>query len=489
MSLRRTFFPTFAFVVIVCSTLHAQSSTPRETQGNQSQSPNTGVYTGREIFVPKTEEKETEPTADAQSSTPRETQGNQSPNTGIYTGREVFVPETEEKKEPEPMARTFADGFLRNTRHLGFSVRASNIYSPNLLKSSNGRQATSFVTLEPQLYLNLQKRKLNARLTYGATYRGYNKELADLNAFTQSGTASFGYTLFAGRKTTLNFSDSLSSVYYDATSLLETFLPTQYLNLTNINPQIYVDRRRETRNSATINLYYSLTRKASLNATVGHDLLRYGSAVPARGIVTTSIGASYQLTRWLHFDTHYTDYLNVARRQAGNDVQNLQFGGLSFDLGRGWVISTGGGIDSTKSSVKRWTGGSSDASISKSSGGTTIALGYHYGFSIFSVGSQVWRGHAASAHVVQKLFRQVRIHANASYFRGSTLLGSSMADTIYGGTGAEVALQKNFVVSTSFSLTSQRLVNVPAAGPSLYRYNAMVGVTYYLPSIRDQINR
>src|SRR6516162_822562 len=46
--------------------------------------------------------------------------------TGVYSGREVFVPNTKEPDEAEPSARAFGDAFLRDTRqHVGFSLGVS----------------------------------------------------------------------------------------------------------------------------------------------------------------------------------------------------------------------------------------------------------------------------------------------------------------------------------------------------------------------------
>src|SRR6476646_7938294 len=66
-------------------------------------------------------------TIHAQNSTPSTAQGNQPAkepsNPGVYNGRDVFVPDTQEPKETEPAASSFSDGFLRNTRrHFGLSV-------------------------------------------------------------------------------------------------------------------------------------------------------------------------------------------------------------------------------------------------------------------------------------------------------------------------------------------------------------------------------
>src|SRR5689334_393686 len=58
--------------------------------------------------------------------------------TGVYSGREVFVPKvTDKDKDQEPTATSFADGFLRHTRqHIGGSVAVNESYTPNLPVSS-----------------------------------------------------------------------------------------------------------------------------------------------------------------------------------------------------------------------------------------------------------------------------------------------------------------------------------------------------------------
>src|SRR5437879_5713329 len=61
------------------------------------------------------------------------------PDTGVYSGREIFVPKAEEKKTPESTATTFSDGFLRNTRHhIGFSFGAFESYTSNAIASPDG---------------------------------------------------------------------------------------------------------------------------------------------------------------------------------------------------------------------------------------------------------------------------------------------------------------------------------------------------------------
>src|SRR5262245_60832579 len=157
----KTFSTTVAIVLVVSSTIHAQDSTLPATQDNPA---------------------------------PKES------NTGVYTGREIFVPATPVQKEPEPAARTFSDGFLRKTgQHLGFSLGVSGVYSPD---ASEQGTALSTAAIAPELYLNFEKRKFALRLTYGAAKR-YFKGRSEMNAVSQNGTLSFGYTTSLGRKTTL----------------------------------------------------------------------------------------------------------------------------------------------------------------------------------------------------------------------------------------------------------------------------------------------
>src|SRR5215510_8806211 len=62
----------------------------------------------------------------------------ESSNSGVYTGRETYIPKPAEQKEVEPGATSFADGFLRRTRqHVGASVGLFESYTPDIVGSSS----------------------------------------------------------------------------------------------------------------------------------------------------------------------------------------------------------------------------------------------------------------------------------------------------------------------------------------------------------------
>src|SRR5215831_5693174 len=92
----------------------------------------------------------------AQNSTAPAAQGSQATreesNPGVYSGREVFIPKpSEEKETDEGRASSFADGFLRNTRqHVGGSIGAFQSYTPDL----GGGQAASITSIVPHLFFN-----------------------------------------------------------------------------------------------------------------------------------------------------------------------------------------------------------------------------------------------------------------------------------------------------------------------------------------------
>src|SRR5262249_3676517 len=408
-------------------------------------------------------------------------------STGDYTGKEIFVPNGAEEKEPEPPARSFADGFLRNTRqHMGFSLSVFELYTPDVRLSSGETKDVSFTSILPQLYLNFEKKKLDFRLTYGAAYRRFNNGGSDLNnRVSHNGAAEFSYSLFARQKTNLQLSSALTSAYYDAASSFldwSSYAPYQYDGAA----QIYLDNRRQTRYRAALNLDYRFAKKASLNSTLGYDVALYsGSDIPTAGVLYASVAGSFQLKRWLCFNTRYSQSVNQGF--SGDNIQSLQFGGFSFKLGRRWVITSLGGIDTTKAGGARWTTGSGDVSVSKTSRRTSIAFSYHRGYSKVFPDSRVRLGDTATIDAVQSLSRRVSVYVNASYARGSTLLTSSLADTLYGGGGIDIALRNNLVVSMNYVLTSQKLMNVSLPDSSLHRHTATVGLNYFLPSFRERM--
>src|SRR5262245_16657635 len=90
--------------------------------------------------------------------------------TGVYSGREVYVPEVKEQKAEESSATRFSDGFLRNTRHhVGFSLFVSDSYTPGVLVAADNKRGVSMRSVVPQLYLNSQTKHAAFRVTYGAS--------------------------------------------------------------------------------------------------------------------------------------------------------------------------------------------------------------------------------------------------------------------------------------------------------------------------------
>lgn len=403
--------------------------------------------------------------------------------TGVYTGREVFVPETPEQKEPEPPAASFSNDFLRFTRrHMGFTVRVSDTYSPNAIVSSGEKRTLTIKTIEPQMFLNVQKKRLDFRLTYGVSGNQYSSILGNRNSLSQNGSALFSYNL-SGRKTTLQFSNSLTSIYYDEGSLLAASLTTPYR--LNFVPQVYLDRRRETRDLASTTFGYSVTKKASISASLNYDVSGYsGSGLERRGVLSGGLGAKYRITKWLDFNTQYSRYLNNAgQRLSGSNYQSLQVGGFSFKPARNLVITVSGGVDTTSVNSTRWIVGSGQASISKTSRNTSVELTYHRGVFTLFPSTEVFSGDTANLYAVRKLSRRINIQMNSSVVRGAALGQSFVARTAYGGAGLDIALLNNLVFTTNYNLVSQKLTQTSLTGESLHRYSVGAGFQYFYPSV------
>src|SRR5262249_23994333 len=130
-------------------------------------------------------------------------------------------------------AMSFADGFLRNTRqHMGFSLGASETYSPNMISLSTStvpseRQTLLLTSLVPQVYVNVQKKKFTFDLTFNTRYSRYNGAFSNLTRFSQNGTAAFIYTKVR-RKTTLQLLSNVVSMYNDPGLLLGASVAGSY---------------------------------------------------------------------------------------------------------------------------------------------------------------------------------------------------------------------------------------------------------------------
>src|SRR5262249_38280237 len=117
-----------AVLLLVPWTLGAQNSTTTTTQNNQP----VNQRVNQPINQPTKEH----------------------PNPGVYSGREVFIPKTPEEKEEESGPTLFSNGFLRNTRqHIGAAVGVYEAYTPGSVLSSSGeRKALAVTSVAPQLY-------------------------------------------------------------------------------------------------------------------------------------------------------------------------------------------------------------------------------------------------------------------------------------------------------------------------------------------------
>src|SRR5262249_5225010 len=151
-------------------------------------------------------------------------------------------------------------------QHLGFSLGVSQAYTPDVIVSSEGSKALSFTSVLPQLYLNFSKKKFDFRLIYGITYNHFENGMSNLDKTYQNGTTTFNYTIIGGRKRTLQFSNAVTSTYYDPGAFIGNSFSTP--SAQSLTPQLYPDRRRETRELASISLSYAITRKGSVTASV-----------------------------------------------------------------------------------------------------------------------------------------------------------------------------------------------------------------------------
>src|SRR5262245_39412357 len=229
----------------------------------------------------------------AQNSTATGAQGSQETreqsNPGVYSGREIFIPKPSEEKETETesRARSFADGFLRNTRqHVGGAIGAFQSYTPDL----GGGQAASITSIVPHLFFNYQKKRFEFRMTYNIVYASYNKKLSELNGMTQNGTMSLGYAI-SRKKTTLQFANYFTTQYYDAISALATAFTGSYQFGFG---QLYLDRRRETRDTASVVLSYAATKKGSLGGSLTYDFVKFGGRdVERADILSAGLSGSY----------------------------------------------------------------------------------------------------------------------------------------------------------------------------------------------------
>jgi hypothetical protein len=443
---RKPPFGIFASLLLASTILHAQNSPTSAGQGNLPQAPST--------------------------------------NTGVYSGREIYVPESQKDGTPEASATSFADGFLRDARkHVGFSVALSETYTPNAFQTLDGPEALTSTSVVPQLYLDVNTKHLGFRLNYSASYNRYSRDLGE-PSILQNGSAGMSYSV-SRRKLSFAFIDYLSSSYYDAGTALTGTFTNPYL-VGTVSPQLFVDSTRTNRNSASATLNHQTTKKLSLSATLSDDYTQYGrSATDSMSQLSGSVSMGLRLKKWLKVNSRYTRFLNnVNSNYRGNNIQDVQIGEFVFEPIRNLSISFSGGIESADTPGQRSVSGSGRLSVVKRSGRTTIGLGYHHGLYTAFPSPELWHGDSANIYAVQKLTRRISIHANGALNRGTSGTGASIANSAYGGASVDVVLQRNLVLTGTYSFISQSFTNVLLPNATNHRTSTAVSLHYFLPSVR-----
>jgi hypothetical protein len=402
---------------------------------------------------------------------------------GVYTGRGVVTTNTPEQEAPIPAARSFSDGFLRNTnRHFGLSLSLFETYTPDVFVSAERREGATFTFVQPKIFTNFDGSRSHISLVYGFGFRRYNSH-SELDSPTHTAAAEFRYRLSS--KASLELSDDFRSAYNDEGSFGGLSFPSYQLDLT---PQIHVLRQRQTWNSATIGISDHLTKNTNVTLFGKSELLHYGGGtLHNTQVYSAGFGLDHRISKRFHFNTQYSHSLNhVADNLRNTSIQNLQIAGFAITLGKDWTVSSSGGVESTGYAGHRWITGSGQIGIAKSSEHTTIGLAYDRGYSTVFPAAGVWNANKASVYFVHWLSRRVNFNLNSVYTRGSILGGQSHERVIFGSTGFDIAIQNDLVLSTNYSIASQRLANVFSSGtslPNVHRYTVSVGVQYYLPSV------
>jgi hypothetical protein len=410
---------------------------------------------------------------------------------GIYSGTDVFIPKDAPKNEPETPARSFSDGFLRDGRqHVGGSIALSQSYTPNLGLPDTGKTSLDMTSIAPQAYVNFHKKKLEFRLNYGFTYQRWTEGGVVSSSPLQNGSASLSYNA-SHKKTTLQILNSVNSAYYNQGSMLGLYLTTPLAYGANFNAaQTYPNNQRVSQAVTGATVTYSATKKTSFSTGINYTVVEYRGANSVRtNWLAGTVGASFRLNKWVFFNTNYTQNLygtNYGQNTA--NTQHLQVGGLSFQPGRGWMLSASGGLDSTKANGARQLLASVQGGISKSSHRTTVGISYNRGFTQLFPTNTVWSADTATANIVYHLTSRVTVRSNASYMRGSTFISAGNAHSQYGAVGIDFLPQNNLVFSTNYFLVSQKINDPSFQQPELRRSTVSAAVTYYLPSIHRERN-
>jgi hypothetical protein len=375
------------------------------------------------------------------------------------------------------------DRFLENLRRpIGFSIGAYHFYTPDALISSSGKESAEFTSITPRLFAHIHGKKSELHLDYTFGHRMYVRR-GNLNSSDHS--ASLNFQRYLTRRSSLLISDSFQSGFNDEGVTSSNSIGTPLIDdQAGFNSETYFKRQRLISNTSTAGVSVQTGRKSNVHILLGHNYRRYNGEHFDTQDLLAGIGGSYQLNKWMSFESNFTTYLKTAGKSAQRvNIQRLQIVGLRYQTKSKIEFLSSGGLEYTRYSGASKAAVGIQAGVSKTSNSMHLTVVYHNGFtSAFGQGA-VLNGHNVLAAVDQKLSRRISYQTGLNITQAKSFAKDGALRTRTANAGLSIVLQSHTVANVSASYISQHSGSIFANSPSIDRYTIAAGIQYYLPSL------
>ncbi len=405
----------------------------------------------------------------------------QEPNDTTLDNEEpIPIPVQDTENQKSLAAKTFVDDVFQSVRNSwGFSLSAYQAYTTDISPMYGPRESSGISAVLPRTFFNAGRKKSKFHVDIGAGYRYYERH-RDLNSWDYYGDAQYSYQM--SKRTSFQITNQLTSSFNDSWSFLSLYSPLHYEP--SFSNEVLFNRQRITRNSLQAAADFRLTKKAQFGVFGGFNYYKYPQQ-NLRNSNAFDVGGrfEYEFTKWLHFSSQYSTYLNYVDEQSRDaQIHRLQLAGFDFRLSHSWSLSASGGVEYTKYQNRNRFGESVSGGIGYTSRNTMFSLTYQRGFTSAIGISRLMTSNIASAELGYRITPRISARLQGYYYRSTEQDYDGLLKTFSGGGGFEFVLLRDLFLSVNSFYQNQQARNFSVDGLGLNRFSAYAGLQYVWPS-------
>jgi hypothetical protein len=381
--------------------------------------------------------------------------------------------------------RSFSDAIASNVRNrIGFSLSAIEGRFNNVFPNSLESHSAMLTAFSSSVFANFGRGKSHLRFDYGAGYRTYSRQQG-MSGVDHNGNIT--YTYQASRKFKFQLSDKVSSTLNDPFSSRSSALSTALDWTPSFSYDVAFLPQRITRNQASGQIDFDLTRSAHFYLSGSYNSYLYGKQEFGDiDAVQASAGLNQRITNWLLLSSSYSAYLNnVDERLRDYQIHRLEIGRFRFMLSRSVEVFASGGVELAATRGDHRTYGMLRGGITRTSEKNVISANYQRTM-ISALGySRVLPSDVVTLGLGQSFTPRTNFRLSGSYTRSSDFDYSGLLKGYGAVAQLEYALAANLFASANYTYQYQEnSIKVLADIPHFDRSIVFVGLQFTCPSIR-----